>query len=112
MLPTIVQETQLSKIDLEDISQYLLVNEVFIGDKARRYLNRENELQNSEKRAFYETCQKFWLTGAKYAVKKLPINSDLFTNLSWLTPRVYDYSMLNQVTAISQWLPQVLHETE
>ena len=111
MLPRVVKETQISLIDLDDASHYLPVDEVFIGDKARRYLDGEYDLQANEIRMFYETCRQFWLTGAKYAVKKLPIDSDSLNSLSWLHPRIHDYSMLNQAVAISR-LPQVINEEE
>ena len=103
---------QISLIDLDDASQYLPVDEVFTGDKAQRYLDGEHDRQANEIGMFYETCRQFWLTGAKYAVKKLPIDSDFLNSLSWLPPRIRDYSMLNQVVAISQGLPQVIKEEE
>ena len=112
MLPSVVQETQVSLIDLDDTSQYLPVEEVFVGDRARRYLDGEYDLQTNEVRIFCETCKQFWLTAAKYAVKKLPIDSDFLNSLSWLHPRTRDYSMLNQVVGISRCLPQVIKDEE
>ena len=49
MAPTVIQEKQLSRINLDDSSLYLPVNEVFIGAKATRYLDGENDLANGKK---------------------------------------------------------------
>ena len=58
---------------------------------------------------FYEVCREFWLSAAKYAVKKLPLESEFLTNLTWLNPRAQEYGMLNQVT---KTLPQVVKGEE
>ena len=112
MVPAAIRERQLSQINLDDSSQYLPLNDVFIGDKARRYLEGENDLANGEKRAFYEVCKEFWLSAAKYAVKKLPVESEFLANLTWLNPGVQEYSMYNQVIKTLQHLPQVVKEEE
>ena len=107
-----IQGTHVSSIDLDDTSLYLPTEEVFVGDKARRYLLGEHDLVASEMRGFYETCRLFWLTAAKYAMKKLPIDSDFLASLSWLYPRARDYGNLNQVLAISRCLSQVIDDGE
>jgi hypothetical protein len=112
MVPSVIQETQLSQINLLHSSLYLPLNEVLVGDKARRYLAGENDLANSEKRVFYEVCREFWLSAAKYAVKKLPLESEFLANLTWLNPRAQEYGMLNQVTKTLQHLPQVVKGEE
>ena len=108
LLPRAIQGTHVSSIDLDHTSLYLPTEEVFVGDKARRYLLGEHDLVVSEMRGFYETYRLFWLTAAKYAMKKLPIDSDFLASLSWLYPSARDYGNLNQVLAISRCLSQVI----
>ena len=112
MAPAAVQEKQVSQINIEDSSQYLPVNAVYVGDKARRYLEAENDLTSDEIRGFYEVCREFWLSAVKYAVKKLPVESDFLTNLTWLNPGVQEYGMLDQIIQTLRHLPQVVKEEE
>ena len=65
-----------------------------------------------KKRAFYEICREFWLTAAKYAVKKLPLESEFLAHLTWLNPRAQEHGMLNQVIKTLQHLPQVVKEEQ
>ena len=112
MAPAAVQEKQVSQINIEDSSQYLPVNVVYVGDKARRYLEAENDLTSDEIRGFYEVCREFWLSAVKYAIKKLPVESDFLTNLTWLNPGVQEYGMLDQIIQTLRHLPQVVKEEE
>ena len=112
MVPTVIQEQNLTHIELDDASLHLPVEEVFVGDKARRYIEGDNELSSSEKRAFYKVCREFWITAAKYAVKKLPLDSAFLANLSWVNPGVQEYGMLTQLKNTLQHLPQVIKEEE
>ena len=91
--PSVVQEIQIASIDLDDSSLYLPLSEVFIGDKARRFLDGEHELDANEIRTFCECCREFWITGTKYAIKKLPVDSQFLSNLSWLHPGVRDSNL-------------------
>ena len=83
-----------------------------IGDKARRFLDGEHELDANEIRTFRECCRKFWITGTKYAIKILPVDSQFLSSPSWLHPGVRDYSMLNQICIAANCLPQVIAEEE
>ena len=53
-MPTVVHEIQITSIDLDNSSLYLPLSEVFIGDKARRFLDGEHELDANEIRTFRE----------------------------------------------------------
>ena len=83
---------------------------MFVGDKARRCIEGDNELSSSEKRTFYKVCREFWITAAKYALKKLPLDSAFLANLTWVNPGVQDYGMLTQLKNTLQHLPQVIKE--
>ena len=79
---------------------------MFVGDKAGRYLEGENDLSSTEIRAFYKVCKEFWISAAKYAVKKLPVESQFLANLTWVNPGIPEYSMLTQLKSTLQHLPQ------
>ena len=44
MVPTVIQEQSLSQIELDDLNLHLPVDEVFVGDKARRYVKERMSL--------------------------------------------------------------------
>ena len=54
--------------------------------------------------------REFWITAAKYALKKLPLDSALLANLTWVNPGVQEYGMLTQLKNTLQHLPQVIKE--
>ena len=110
MQPSVVQNSHIGTIDLDDASNYIALEEVFIGEKARKCLTDETHLVTSEVRSFQETCRNFWVAAAKYAVKKLPVESDFLKNLTWLFPRVRDYNNVGKVLLTASCLPQVIRE--
>ena len=112
MQPSVVQNSHIGTIDLDDASNYIALEEVFIGEKARKCLTEETHLVTSEVRSFQETCRNFWVAAAKYAVKKLPVENDFLTNLTWLLPRVHDYNNVGKVLLTASCLPQVITEED
>lgn len=109
--PNVVQSTKISEIDLDDARNYTELEEVFIGDKAKRY-SEESDLATSDIRAFKETCRKFWIVATKYAISNLPIKNEFLLKLNWLYPNVYDYSNISNVLHVASNLPQVISEVE
>ena len=111
LAPSVVQGVQISTINLDDSEQYLPLDEVFIGEKAKSYLlHCDEELATGDIRSFQDTCRQFWIAAAKYAMKKLPIESDFLTSMSWLHPFSQDYTNARQVLLVASHLPQVIKE--
>ena len=110
--PSVVQGNQISSIDLDNASHYLALDEVFVGDKASKYLSEECDLATREIRKFQETCRNFWITAAKYAISKLPLEDDFLKNLAWIYPHIHDYSKVSEVLLIASRLPQVIKEEQ
>lgn len=111
MQPSVVQNSCISNIDMDDTSCYISLDEVFVGEKAARCLTEENELATSDIR-FRETCRSFWVAAAKYAVKKLPIDSEILKNITWLHPGIRDYRNLSQMLLLASNLPQIIREED
>lgn len=87
------------------------IEQVFIGEKAQRYLS-ESDLSSSQIKNFHNTCQKFWITGTSYAMKKLTVSHDLLDSISWIQPFTNDYGRVDQVLSVARLLPQVIKESE
>ena len=111
MSPSIVQGTQISSIALDDANHYLALDEIFVGDRASKYLSEECDLATRDIRKFQETSKNFWITAAKYAISKLPLEDDFLKNLSWIHPHIHDYSKVSEVLIASR-LPQVIKEEQ
>ena len=62
--PGSLQGARISALDLHDTSQFLPLDKVFIGEKAKMFLTGDIELSTSEIRKFQETCRNFWLAAA------------------------------------------------
>ena len=112
MQPSVVQSGCIRRIDIDDGSCYISLDEVFVGERARRCLTEESELATSDIRRFQETCRSFWVAAAKYAVKKLPVDSEILKNVTWLHPGIHDHSNLSQVLLLASNLPQVIKEED
>ena len=102
----------IATIDVEDVDQFLPLEEVFVGGKADRYLTGEIDLATNEIRGFRERCRQFWQAAVKYAVKKLPVESAFLSSVAWLYPHVHNYGNRNQVQQLASYLPQVIKEDE
>jgi len=111
MKPNVVQNTTIDEIDLGDARNYIELEEIFIGDKAKQY-SEESELATSDIRTFQETCREFWIVATKYALSHLPIKNEFLLKLNWLYPNVYDYSNVSNVLHVAPNLPQVISEIE
>lgn len=57
--PSVIQSTQISGIDLDNAGHYLSLDEVFVGDKASKYLSEECDLGTEDIRKFQKTCRAF-----------------------------------------------------
>lgn len=110
--PNVVQGTQISSIELDNAHHYLPLDEVFVGDKASKYLSEECDLDTRDIRKFQETCRQFWITAAKYAISKLPLENDFLKNLNWIHPHIHDYGKLSEVLLVASRLPQVIKEDQ
>ena len=110
MNPEVIQ-TPLNDVDVSDISAYKPLEDVFIGEKAQKYL-ADNDLSSSEIKSFRSTCQKFWIASTTYAMKKLPVSHGLLDSIDWIQPFTNDYGKVDQVLAGARLLPQVVEENE
>ena len=84
---------------------------MFIGEKAQRYLS-DCDLTTSEVKSFKSTCQKFWITGAAYAMNKLPVSNDLLDSIGWILPFSNEYGNADKVVSAARLLPQVVKESD
>ena len=103
--PSVVQSTHITGIDLDNANHYLAL----VGDKATKYLREECGLAT---RKFQEICRNFWITAAKYAISKLPLEEDFLKNLTWIHPHIHDYSKVSEVLLVALRLPQVIKEEQ
>ena len=101
----------LQEIDINDTSAYKPLEQVFIGEKAERYLS-DSDMSRSEVNSFRGTCQKFWITSTAYAMKKLPVSNNLLDNISWIIPFTNDYGKADQVLSVAKLLPQVIQVSD
>ena len=108
MTPDVLQ-ISLKDIDPKDSSAYKPLEQVFIGEKAQRYLSN-CDLTTGEVKSFQSTCQKFWIAGTVYAMSKLPVSNDLLDSISWIVPVSNEYGNADQVASAARLLPQVVKE--
>jgi hypothetical protein len=57
MLPEVIAASQLS-VEVSDTTLYKHLHDVFIGDKAQKYIE-ESDLSTNEIRQYRETCRRF-----------------------------------------------------
>ena len=110
MKPEMLQ-IPLKDIDLNDCSAYKPLDQVFVGEKAHRYLS-DCDISSSQVKNFLSTCQKFWIMGTSYAMKKLPVTHDLLDSISWIQPFTNEYGKADQVMEVARLLPQVIKESD
>ena len=96
----------------EDNLQELITTYVWMKCLLGRRHIDEIELPASDTRKFQETCRSFWITAAKYTIKKLPVESEFLKNVTWLHPGFRDYGNVSQVLLLALNLPQVIREEE
>ena len=102
-----------SVVEVDIISEHFLpLDEVFVGDATLQYLEMTDEINTSDLRKFRETCLCWWSTAAKEALKRLPLEHPLISNVQWLQPSLQQYSLANQVQASAKLLPQVIKTDE
>ena len=85
---------------------------MFLGDAILQYIQSTDEIGISELRKFQETCLCWWSTGAKEALKRLPIIHPFLSNIKWLWPSLQQYSLANQVQASAKVLQEVVKSDE
>ena len=99
------------EVDINN-EHFLPLDEVFLGDATLQYLESTDEISASDLRKFRETCLCWWSTAAKEALKRLPMQHSLLSNIQWLQPSLQQYSLVNQVQASAKLLPQVIKVDE
>ena len=102
----VLQVADISKINVRDSSKYKKLSEVFIGDKARVYINECDYLSTSDVKRFQENCRSFCIAAAEYAIKKLPFNDKVLMNVS--QKKVSRLSVSTCTSKVSTVLPTVL----
>lgn len=102
-----------SALEVDIVNDYFLpLDEVFLGDATLQYIESTDEITTSELRKFQETCLCWWTTAAKEALRRLPIDHPLLSNIKWLQPCLQQYSLANQVQASAKVLQQVVKSGE
>ena len=61
MQPRVVQNSHIGTIDLDDASNYIVLEEVFIGEKARKCLTDETHLVTVKSEVFKRHVETFGL---------------------------------------------------
>ena len=87
-----------------DSERFLPLDEVYLGDATLQYLESTDETSASDLRKFRDTCLRWWSTAAKEALKRLPMEHSLLSNIQWLQPSLQQYSLANQVQASAKLL--------
>ena len=100
--------SDVTQVDLDDINNYLPLEEVFIGQHTHKYLEDNVSLSTSDVKKFREVCLAWWHTAAKQAIKRLPLTHSVLNNIHWLEPGVQQYGMAPEVQAVAAALPQVV----
>ena len=96
-----VQGVDISDIDFDCADNYKPLNEVFVGEKGKHYVENSVDLSVGDVKKFQETCRNFGLAAVKYAVKKLSLdNNGVIKNIRWIQPLLQDYNLNDQVLAI------------
>ena len=54
----------------------------------------------------------WWLIAVREAIKRLPLQHSLLSNLNWLQPGLLQYDKLAEVLAAADCLPQVVNSDE
>ena len=109
---TVSDASDVGEIDLDEINNYLPLDEVFIGHRTAKYLEDNDSLSTSDAKKFREVCSTFWLTAVKEAMKRLPLAHPILSNLKWLQPGSQDYSRLPELLSVADSLPQVVGQAE
>lgn len=97
---------------MDEISNYLPLEEVFVGHQTAKYLEDNDSLSTADAKKFREVCSTFWLTAVKEAMKRLPLTHPVLSNLKWLEPGVQDYSRLSELLSVADSLPQVVDQAD
>ena len=99
------------EVDINN-EHFLPLDEVFLGDATLQYLESTDEISASDLRKFREACLCWWSTAAKEALKRLPMQHSLLSNIQWLQPSLQQYSLAKKVQASAKLLPQVIKVDE
>ena len=71
-------------VDLDDTTNHLPLEEVFVGHRTSSYLEDNVSLSISDVKKFKEVCLAWWHTAVKEAIKRLPLTHSVLNNLHWL----------------------------
>ena len=81
-----------SEVNLDNQEHYLPLEEVYTGQSARLYFEENDEISTAARQEFRKNIQAWWIAVFKGAVKRLPLNHKLLSNVQWLQPGLQLYS--------------------
>ena len=90
---SVTDSSDITQIDLDDISNHLPLEEVLIGHNTSKYLEENVNISTSDVKKLREVCFAWWHTALKESIKRLPLTHSVLNNLHWLEPGVQQYSM-------------------
>ena len=99
------------EVDINN-EHFLPLDEDFLWDATLQHLESTDEMSASDLRKFREPCLCLWSTAAKEALKRLPMQHSLLSNIQWLQPSLQQYSLANKVQASAKVLLQVIKVDE
>ena len=104
----VLAASSVAQVDIKE-EYHLPLEDVFVGHATQQYLESVmDDVSSTEIRVFRKTCLTWWSTAAKGAIKRLPLDHALLTNLQWLQPGIQQFDLSTQVTNAARCMPQVI----
>ena len=108
----VLAASSVAQVDIKE-EYHLPLEDVFVGHATQQYLESVmDDVSSTEIRVFRKTCLTWWSTAAKGAIKRLPLDHALLTNLQWLQPGIQQFDLSTQVTNAARCMPQVIAPTD
>ena len=109
MKPNVLQNTNISEIDVDDASTTLNLEKFLLQIKPSCTVTVRNQIWHQ---SISGNLQGFLIVATKYALSHLPIRNEFPLKRNWLYANVYDYSNVSNVLHITSNLPQVISQVE
>ncbi len=98
-----------SEVNLDNHEHYLPLD---MGQSAKLYLEENDNISTANRLEFRINIQAWWISVYKGAVKRLPLNHKLLSNVQWLQPGLQLYSNLPHFIIAADCLSQVVSSVE
>lgn len=107
MDPQYIRQTDIEKIDPENNSKFVPVNNMYLGISV---LNHINDLNNEVKHDFYERCRRFLITCCLEIKKRYDFADPILSKLSMLEKR--NIKNVNTLFPLIKMLPRISNPQE